>query len=303
VATSLDQYSPFDSGPGADVQEDTWRRFMRHLLPTGVIGDEGGEFEVYADSTGMQVKVRTGECWIRAHWGESTTEKTLGIAAAPTATGTSRKDRVILRADFGGNLIELDVLTGVAGTAPAVPALTRNSLMWEIPVAVVTVGTGVLTIAAADVRDDRQRASAHYRYRQSAAQSIPHVTETALTFGTTERGGADVTPNASGNAFTVQRAGTWTITANIKWANRAAAGTNDARFLWVRKVGTTARLAQDVSWPSGSLYGNAQSVTANAYIAAGEQVEVMVFQRSDGTALDTFPEEESINVAFTWTGY
>jgi hypothetical protein len=293
----------FDSGPGADVQEDTWRRFARHILPTGVIGDEGGEFETFADSTGMQVKVRTGECWIRAHWGESTTEKTLGIAAAPTATGTSRKDRVILRADFGRNLIELDVLTGVAGTVPAVPALTRNSLMWEIPLAVVTVGTGVITIAAVDVRDDRQRASAHYRYRQSAAQSIPHIAETALAFDLTERGGADVTPNAAGNQFTINRAGTWSITANNKWDARASAGTGDGRFLWVRKVGTTPRLAQDVSWPSGSLYGNAQSITAHAYLNEGDAVEVLVFQRSDGTALSTFPGEESVNLALTWIGF
>lgn len=301
MSVSLDTFAPFDAGPGADVQEDTWRRFMRHLLPTGVIGASGGEFEVYADSTGMQVKARTGECWIRAHWGESTLEKTLAVATADATN--PRKDRVILRADFLNNRIELDVLTGTPAVTPAVPTLQQDTTMWEIPLGIVTVAAGVITIAAGDVQDDRQRASAHYRYRQTTAQSIAHITTTALTFDLTERGGADVTPNAAGSAFTINRAGTWSITANVKWTERDDFGTGDARFLWVRKVGTLPRLAQDVSPPAGSLYGNAQSVTAHAYFNEGDAVEAMVFQRSDGTALSTFPSEESINLALTWTWY
>jgi hypothetical protein len=159
MATTVDSYAPFDSGAGANVTEGTWRNFMGYMtgrgdLANGVIRGVGLDSIVYADSTGMNVKVRTGEYWIKGHWGQNATEKTLAIAAAdPT---NPRKDRVVVRADFTNNRLELDVLTGTPAASPSAPTVTQTTSVWETSLAVVDVPATDLTIDATQVRDSRK---------------------------------------------------------------------------------------------------------------------------------------------------
>ncbi|MCP3805368.1 hypothetical protein NLX83_39490 [Allokutzneria sp. A3M-2-11 16] len=156
MATSLDTYAPYDSGAGADVREDTWRAMMRHMRGStfgdGVLRTASTALEVYADSTGLQVKVRTGEAWLRAAWGQSTAEKIQSLAAAHASL--ARKDRIILRNDFVLNRLEIDVLTGTAGAGVA-PALTQTTAKWEIGLGIVDVPATDTSIDAAQVADNR----------------------------------------------------------------------------------------------------------------------------------------------------
>lgn len=159
MATALDTYAPFDAGAGSNVTEDTWRQFMQYMTGrstaamNGVLRGVANQFEVYGDSTGMQIKVKTGECWIKGHWGKSTSEKTLAIAAAdPT---NARKDRVVLRADFVNNRVELDVKTGTPAGSPTAPILNQVSTQWEISLAIVDVPALDNSIAANQVGDAR----------------------------------------------------------------------------------------------------------------------------------------------------
>ncbi|MDA3624245.1 hypothetical protein OU415_02285 [Saccharopolyspora sp. WRP15-2] len=163
MAVSLDDFAPFDAGSGADVAEAEWRKMMGHTRDDGVIarrtapvdGESPNELEIYANSTGMNVKAKPGEVWIQGHWGECTFEKTLAITAAnPT---NPRIDRVVARADFVNNRVELDVLTGTPSTSPVAPSMAQNSSIWEIPMAQVRVDAGVTTIAANKVTDERRR--------------------------------------------------------------------------------------------------------------------------------------------------
>lgn len=154
MAVTFTNYAPFDDGAGSSLTEDGWRAMMRYQVQTGVLRNIDNELMVYGDSTGMQVKVKTGQCVITGHWGQVSSEATLTIAAAhPTL---ARRDLVVARADFTNNLIELDVITGTAAASPVVPVLTRNTAVYEIPLAVVQVDAAVVTIAAAKVLDARQ---------------------------------------------------------------------------------------------------------------------------------------------------
>jgi len=155
MAVTLDTYAPFDDGPGADALEATWRKMFSRVLSDGVFRGVANAFKVYADSTGLQVKVQTGECWIAGHWGESTAEKVLPIQA--NALGLTRADRIILRNHFGDNRIELDVLTGTSGTPTAV---TSNTTLREISLATLLVPNGDTTIADDQLTDDRTYAVA-----------------------------------------------------------------------------------------------------------------------------------------------
>lgn len=151
------EYFPFDDGPGANSTESRWTEMMRKAIGTGVFSGELNEFEVYADATGMLVKVESGKAWLEGHMVISTAEEELVIAA--NASGNPRIDRVVLRLDWAANSITLAVKQGVAAGAPAAPALQQDAAIWEVSLAQVAVDDAAPNIAAVDVTDERTYAA------------------------------------------------------------------------------------------------------------------------------------------------
>jgi hypothetical protein len=146
-------YFPFDSGAGANVTEAQWSKMAQNWLSTGVIKSYNNELSVYADSTGMQAKIKTGAAWIKGHYFESDAEEVLAIG---TSNNTNpRIDRVIVRLDWTTNTIQLAVLQGTPAASPTAPALTQNSSRWEISLAQVYIGANVSTIAVGNITDER----------------------------------------------------------------------------------------------------------------------------------------------------
>lgn len=152
MAYAADSFAPFDGTPAS---EDQWRQFMRRGNISGVVRNQGSELQVFGDSTGKQVKLKLGEVWIESHWGQNATvDKPLTIT--DNTSGSARLDLVVARCDFNANTIEWDVLAGTPSGTPVVPAVTRNSAKYELPLAVVSVSNGFSTITAGDVSDARQ---------------------------------------------------------------------------------------------------------------------------------------------------
>lgn len=185
MATTLDTYLPFDAGAGANVTEDQWRAMALHFLGSGPLRGEDNEMAPYGDSSGMQVKVKTGKAFVRGHYGENTSEKILPIAAVGgIAGGQSRLDRVVLRADFVNNRIELDVVAGTpaaTGTQVA-PALVQSSSMWEISLGTVgPLTNATVTIAAGTVTDGRVLVVSHSGEASALTAYTP--TDTGITVG------------------------------------------------------------------------------------------------------------------------
>lgn len=146
-------YFPFDAGAGADSMEDRWYKMARLWRDTGVVA-EGNKFEVYADNSGLRVKVKSGIAWIRGHYIESDAEEILAIGAADPSN--PRIDRVVLRVDWSANTIALTVLQGTAAGSPSAPALTQVSgTTWEISLAQVLVDAAAASITAGKVTDER----------------------------------------------------------------------------------------------------------------------------------------------------
>lgn len=160
MATDMDLYYPFDAGAGSSITEAQWAKFARHLLPSGVLRSYENELEVYADATGMQVKVKTGAVWIRGHYGEITAIDTIAIESADPSN--PRIDLVVAKVDWANNKVQIDIVKGTAAASPSIPSLTRNSSIYEVALAQVLVGTGVSTIAADKVTDERSFAWAGY---------------------------------------------------------------------------------------------------------------------------------------------
>lgn len=142
---------PFDS---QSITETDYSRLFREFKENGVADGVGGSaFSAYADGTGMTVKVSPGFAIVRGHAIYSTATEVLTIAASNTS---ARVDRVVLKLDPAANSITLVVKTGTAGSSTP-PALTQTDTgIWEFPLATVSVGANVTSIAASAVQGERK---------------------------------------------------------------------------------------------------------------------------------------------------
>jgi hypothetical protein len=141
---------PFESIDTSETQFSLWAR----NLGEGVIDGKGFELEPFADSTGMNIKIKTGQSLVRGHFYDNTAEETLTIANADLTN--PRIDLVVLKLDPTANSILLTVLPGTPNVSPSAPAPTQtDGAVYEQVIAEVYVGAAVATIAPEDVTDLR----------------------------------------------------------------------------------------------------------------------------------------------------
>lgn len=147
---------PF-AGQGATSNPE-WSELMRDALPTGIVapGNIGTALRVFADSTGLQVKVPAGLANVRGHRYRNSAQKTLPIESNPD--GQPRIDTIILRLQYGGtNNIRLAVKKGLPAETPAPRTLEQtDDGVYEEPLADVLVRPSAATILADDITDRRR---------------------------------------------------------------------------------------------------------------------------------------------------
>lgn len=140
------------------LNQENFPKYMEAFFPDGVLKGEGQELQVYANSTGMKVMVKPGICYVHTHRASNpTAEVELPIDAAdPTY---SRIDLVVARAVYDiapNSYMCLAVKKGVPSVSPVPPLIEQTAgVIWEIPLAEVTVGAGVQTISSGAVTDKR----------------------------------------------------------------------------------------------------------------------------------------------------
>lgn len=269
MATALESYFPFDSGAGASVQESGWRDMMKHMLGSGsgVIRGFGNDFQTIGDSSGMQVKVNTGECWMRGHYGSSTSQKTLAIAS--NSSGSTRIDIAVIRCHFANNNIVVDIVQGTPGGSA--PNVTQNTTMWETKLADITVTNGAVTITAGNVTDRRVYTMPYAKYTRTTSQAIANNTITDVTFNSTDFPHGEVVPNStsSPSVFTLNRPGLWKVSAQVSFE---ANGSNSRLVFITDTTGTP-------------LYGQTQ-------VPAAPGVETII----QTEAIERFPVGQTVKV-------
>lgn len=141
---------PFENIDTSETQFSQWARNIGEGVKTGALN----ELEVFADSTGMQVKVRSGQALVRGHYYQNTSELALTLDAA--SQSNARIDTVVLELDPSANTITLETITGVAESSPsAEPVVQTDAGIYQIKLADIAVGAGVTTITAGNVTDTR----------------------------------------------------------------------------------------------------------------------------------------------------
>lgn len=294
MAVTLDSYLPFDSGAGAAVQESQWRDMMKHMLgsASGVVRGFGNDFQTIGDSSGMQVKVNTGECFIRGHFGSSTAQKTLAIAS--NSSGNPRIDIVVLRCHFTNNNIVVDVVQGTPAASPTAPSVTQNTTMWETKLADVAVANGAVTITAGNVTDRRSYTIVYAQYLRTTSLNLANNTLTDMVFNSAAYQADGVTADSAMTVFTLTRAGLWQITAQAGFDPNATG----SRLVEIRDSGVTALYAATQVMPANGTETHIQC-QANEKFAAGQTIKVRVRQSAGGT-LNTVAN--LCKLSFMWIG-
>ena len=141
---------PFENIDTSETQFSQWARNIGEGVKTGALN----ELEVFADSTGMQVKVRSGQALVRGHYYQNTAELALALEAADLTN--PRVDTVVVELDPSANSILLKAITGTPDPSPTPePVVQTDAGIYQIKLAEIAVGTGVTTINAGNVTDTR----------------------------------------------------------------------------------------------------------------------------------------------------
>jgi hypothetical protein len=141
---------PFENVDTSETQFSQWAR----NIGEGVKQGSGDELEAYGDSSGMNVKVGTGQALVRGHYYSNTAEVTLVVTTADATN--PRIDNVVLELDPSANSIVLKVVAGTPGATPSAPAVTQtDGGIYQIKLAEIAVAAGATTISAGNVTDTR----------------------------------------------------------------------------------------------------------------------------------------------------
>ena len=141
---------PFENIDTSETQFSQWARNIGEGIKPGTLN----ELEVYADSTGMQVKAKSGQAMVRGHYYQSTAEEILTLTAADLTN--PRIDTIVIELDPSANTIVLKVIAGTPAAVPTPTSLVQtDSGIYQLKLAQVSVPASATTIPLANVTDYR----------------------------------------------------------------------------------------------------------------------------------------------------
>jgi hypothetical protein len=198
----VDQFFPFDTGPGATATPTRWRSMARLFYGSGVVPGNQNQFS--CTLTGGVLTISTGAAWIDGFYGENDAAKTLAI---------SGNGMVVARMD--PNLREIMFVFVPSQTVPT----QQPTGIFEIPLYQVT-GTTLTDIRQFAIATPSAIARARV-YRNGA-----YTTPTALTnfgFDTVSYGtGFTISGTTAGTYFTCPYSADYLVSAQIVFQATAA---------------------------------------------------------------------------------
>jgi len=141
---------PFENLDVSETQFSQWARNIGEGVKLSALN----ELEVFADSTGMQVKVKSGQALVRGHYYQNTAEEILILTAADLSN--PRIDTVLVELDPSANTILLKAVAGTPSLTPIpTPLVQTDAGIYQFKLAEVSVPANAVTIPAIDVTDQR----------------------------------------------------------------------------------------------------------------------------------------------------
>ncbi len=143
----------FNSSGGDRVYNATdFAAYFSRFVSNGIFARNPNSLNV-SPRAGMTLQVSPGSAFIGGYYYENTTELELELEIANGVN--PRIDRVVIRFSASNRDIKLAVLTGAASSVPSAQTLARTSDIYELALADIAVGKGVVAIRANDITDTR----------------------------------------------------------------------------------------------------------------------------------------------------
>lgn len=128
-------------------------RYLYGIITDGVYQDDTGQLQVLASSgAGMTVTVQTGRAMLRQHYMENESAYSLTL---DIGTALPRTDLIMIRLSLTDRKITLNVKKGTPAASPVPPALSRESTIYELALAAITVAANATSVTQADIQDLR----------------------------------------------------------------------------------------------------------------------------------------------------
>lgn len=139
--------------PVFDRAEDAsfFAKYFSQLISNGVFPNPSTNMQVLA-TTGMQVKVSIGVCYINGYMGWVEPAETFEIEESDTQ---ARIDRVVARLDFTTKDIQIKIKKGTPLGNPVAPELQRDYDIYELGLADIRVNANAIAITQENITDLR----------------------------------------------------------------------------------------------------------------------------------------------------
>lgn len=132
--------------------------YFASFIGNGVFGKSMQQLEVIAEPTAaMKVDVLSGQAWINGYWYRNTDNYTLDLSIADGVL--SRIDLVVLRWSSSERDMYLTVIEGTPSASPVVPQIRRDADFYDLELAQINVGAGVVGIIQSDITDMRMNSN------------------------------------------------------------------------------------------------------------------------------------------------
>ncbi len=131
---------------------EDFARYFASFIGSGIFPNPTTNLQVKADNA-MRIIVSAGKAWINGYFYENTDELSLQLA---TADGVlNRIDRVVLRLDLINREMKCAIKTGTAASTPQTPSLQRDSDIYALALADISVKKGATKLTQSDITDQR----------------------------------------------------------------------------------------------------------------------------------------------------
>lgn len=149
----MEKSSFFNSVNGdRKYQASDFAEFFSSLVTNGVFPDPATNLQVLVNGN-MTITVKAGPAWIKGYHYLNDSDLILAIDVADGVL--NRIDRIAIRMDTVARNITAIVKKGVFASVPVAPVLQRDPDTYELGIADIYVGQGVVSISQANITDLR----------------------------------------------------------------------------------------------------------------------------------------------------
>lgn len=132
---------------------EDFARYFASFIKTGVYALQVNNLQVVSTNGDMALQIKSGKAWINGYFYENTEDLSVSV---DNADGThNRIDRVVVQLDLANRHIITMIKKGSPSSRPSAPTLQRDSNIYELALADISVKAGAIKINQSDITDCR----------------------------------------------------------------------------------------------------------------------------------------------------